>query len=684
MGLFKRKSFWDSGREDKFSNTIKKHNEKQKRLFEDEELEDDYDNVYEEYSFGRKINVDLEDEPKKKGLQLPGDQPQIKNKSTSFSRSWDKYESSGKWKGYSYYKTPQLSYRFVQQMANIISSQYDITVEVGSSWTTDLKARKLIYNPSTLMFGTKGELFAVLLHEVGKLKHSKPMDELKSKWITEYKERGYEASTIFEDVRVDMKMLKSYPSAAEVYESQETLIKEVIKGYVEQGIAIRDFFTYNTEGLYAQIQNWYAHARRDWETKNKGSFDRDMFNSAYKSQLNSWTRDKLGGEYNTYEDVENTIKEMIRLSKEMPLLEDYLAEMNAFAYGVIDYVPPKVDTSKYVESTHEYVQKAGVMKSNQEVIDGMSKEVYPYIEELLMSSSGQNPSMPQSLNNYFKSNRDNIINGNTSNLGKKVGVKKGGQSHNRAPGTEYVPNSWAQGDYQALKESVEADIRTLVNRLTFLRREEQVVKYEPHQRRGKLDTKRLYKSRLGSRRLFKKKLPSTDTVRSFAFSILVDTSGSMQGNRMIHTTRALIMFSEVFDKMGIPYEIITFEDRATTVKGFNARYDKPMKAKIAGLANRSGGGTSLHEGIDKSTIATREESNKIMMVLTDGDVGNISGYNTKYFAPMDKKGIKSLGIGIETGNYMKELCNGNSISVDNAAKIPIEFVGILKGLIKRK
>lgn len=697
--------------DDKFSNTVRKHNEKQASLFKGEG-EEDYDSLYEDYGYDRKLS-DRDDEDRDEDEMLDkinqlkqiapgmtgsinqfvaGRQQAKKKESGIKSDWWEEYRKTGKWMGYNYYKTPQLSYRYIQQMANAIAAQHDITIKVENEWRVDLKTKTLTYNPLSLMYGTKGELLATLLHEVGKLKHSSPYDELKGKYLTEYKERAYEASLVFEDLRVDMKMLKAYPSAPEVYESQGKTMEEYVNNYVERGDMVRGMLAKIAVDNYNKYISVYENSYHEWLASAKFPnipTSKSLFDStAGAAYTTKYSPKYLGRSYNNIHELQMEVQMAIKSIPHTPMLEDYLAVMYKIAYDAEGRVP-KVDVTEFAEKTKDFLlTKSHKYKSQQELIEAMEAEVYPHIAQLLRNSEGASQEIMKAmpgLAQAFREKRDQYLDQMGAGAkGNQVGVRKGGQNNARGKGEEHIPNTWTAGDYKALKESVEADIKSLVNRLTFLRREEQVIRYEGNQRRGKLDSKKLYRARFGIKKVFKRKIPSTDTVRSFAFSIMLDTSGSMSGPRIVHSTRSLIVFAEVFNKMQIPFELITYEDDATIIKGFEQSYDNDMKRKIAGLVTRSGGGTELHEGLKKVGLKKREEKNKILMVLTDGDVGPIKPYNEKYFQPMrDKDGIKSIGIGIETDDYMKELCNGNTILVDNANKIPMEFVTLLKDLIRR-
>ena len=102
------------------------------------------------------------------------------------------------------------------------------------------------------------------------------------------------------------------------------------------------------------------------------------------------------------------------------------------------------------------------------------------------------------------------------------------------------------------------------------------------------------------------------------------------------------------------------------------------------MVDADGGGTNLDRGLDTLKLKNRDEKNRIAIVITDGGVGYPHVFDERYFIPWSKQGIKSLGIGIECESQMKDLCMGNSKVMDNSSQLPLEFVSIIKTLIKRK
>lgn len=650
-----------------FSNSINQHNKKiDKDIYIYEDEDDAIASPYAfEWGLDRKLN-DGQKSGEKKSYEIARDE---------FKGS---YGGTHNWKGYEYYKTQQLSYKYVQQMANMLASQYKITVQVGNTWEVDLKKKTLIYNPASLIYGTKSELLATLMHEIGKLRYGTHPDEIKEKYLATYGVPAVEVLSIFEDIRVDYWMLKEYEGAGEIYESAIPAVDKKVKEYREKSTLFRGIIIHQIQRLFDILMK---ETQENFPVGMSG-LDQKISDNLYK----------IFGE----KDPAEVVKKIQALQDEYLVsgsIFDYCGEMLRLMYDSESVESGFSNIVDKVQKTEPTILKAKKMDSTQKVADMMSKEVYPHIEDLLRDFNRDNekirnafPNMPIATQEILEQRIRDELQYMTNGNGARVNTTRDGNSVSRTSGptSDIIPKEWTEGNYGPIRESVAADIRSLVSRLTFLRREEMAQKTQGDQRRGKLNARKLYKSATGNRRVFKRLLPNSNTVQSFAFSVVVDTSGSMQGSRLVHTTRALTIFTEVFKKMDIPFEIITFDSGAKVLKEFSGTVDKSVEKKIGGLPTYSGGGTNLDKGLDKMKLEKQPEKNKVCIVLTDGGVGDMKWYDGNYFEPMKKRGVLSVGFGIECEQEMAKLCMGNSKVLENASTLPIEFSNLLKSLIKRK
>lgn len=678
--MSKKKKWWERGWgghateiEDTYSNTIKQHQKK----FDEDGIET-FDEEDFEYDYGWNLDKKLiQNSGHDDGSAEYKDNKYAMVKS-DYNDSYEKYKKTGVWGGYA--KVQQLSYKYVQQMANALAAQHKINVEVGNTWHVDLIHKKLTYNPASLIYGTKSELLATLMHEIGKLRYVKHSSLLKNKYLTMYDLPAREVLSIYEDVRTDYLMLKSYESASEIYESVIPAIETQVKAYMDKGRKFRTVIYQITENIFQNIENQYR-------TDSNGPFrgGPDPSNPEYERELL-----QTFGTSNP-RAIENNLRLLKEDCEKNGSIYEYCGKMLSEMYDLDEqHHEIFVNINEKVEKSLDTIEVAKKMGSSQEMIDYLDQTTYPIVEDLMKDHKEKKealekafPEMPQKTKSWIKQLTEQTMNG--GGYGATPGQGVGTQQNSRTSGKSdnQIPPEWMSGDYKVLKDSVSMEIKQLINKLTFLRRDELTVRYEPNQRRGRLNMKSLYKSATGSRRLFKKKLQNTDTIQSFAFSILIDVSGSMSGQRIIHTTRGLIILAEVFKKMNIPFELVAFADGPNVIKSFESEVTKDVEREIGGMPKHLGGGTNLEYGLDALKVHERPERNKVVIVLTDGGVGQPSEFDTRYFEPWLKNGIKSVGFGVECEKEMAQLCMGNSKLLDNASQLPVEFSNLLKEVIKR-
>jgi hypothetical protein len=462
------------------------------------------------------------------------------------------------------------------------------------------------------------------------------------------------------------------------------VVKKIIDEYVKNATIMREHLKQSSVDLTNRM---IEHVRAKMQQANIQPDQMDAFS---RIQFADLTKQMFGKVFQTVHELKDHLAEYFQKQAEEPLLYEYIAEMLRLSYG-IDMAPIDI-VKQYVEPTYKHVAPASRLKSAQEVIDLMDNEVYPIIEKLLQQQDQGTEAQQEAFgaesakalardvanrmhNDTKVKDNHSLVDGN----GKENARLGGGRSTEQE-----VPSEWRKGDYTALRESVDYEIKQLTNRLNFIKREESVERFTSNERRGKLDTRKLYRFATGNTRLFKRKLPKRDTVRSFAFSLLVDISGSMQdNNKIVHTLRGLIILAEVFEKFDIPYEIICFRGHVVKLKKFTDKLDKNMKQKIGGIINMVGGSTYLIPALEEVEVHKQPEANKICVVLSDGDTESHDELDQQFFVPWEKKGIKSIGVGIEVGERIKTLCHNNGIAIDHSNQLPTEFSNLLKKLIKR-
>jgi len=633
-------------------------------------------------------------------------------------KDWEKEE----WEGYSYYKGSGLSYRYVDQMANALTGRHDIKVKSGNYWAVNVKDRYLIYDPDTLVTGTKGRLLACLLHEIGHIRYTVGERKLlKSPYLDKYGEQAFHVINLFEDIRIDNLMMDSYEGAKEVLKANQEIVKKIAERYKKTGEMLNHTLRINLK----RIRN-------------------------NKSDLGEDVKEK---------DMIRAIKELV---KENGTLFDYCAVMLLVGYDVDINIPKEL--KEKVEKTKHALILAIQQSSTIDLVSMLNTEVFPVIEDLFqqMSNEGSvnkknskktNPSSseqgeggnssdttdskgqkPKQGEDQKEKDKEDTEGNDKKEKDKEEKKKGSGDKENKEKNKEsdelikntkdsikYSDNffsspdrstgdvsekktreeemingssqskgndliRWASGDYNKLKKSIDSVIQKLANKLIRLKREEMARKWITNQKRGKLDVRKIYKHRSGGTRLFKKEREREKEISSYAFSLLLDISGSMWPMRIFHSLRGAIAISEALNKAKIPFEFIVFGTGADTLKEFDKPLTKNIKSRMAGLLSDAQGDTNLYRALDRTKIQERTEKNKVMLIISDGGVGSMhfSEYQERFRDMKKKHKVQTIGVGIGCGDSVKELCLGNGFAIDMPRELPDIFIKVLKDTLKMK
>lgn len=132
-------------------------------------------------------------------------------------------------------------------------------------------------------------------------------------------------------------------------------------------------------------------------------------------------------------------------------------------------------------------------------------------------------------------------------------------------------------------------------------------------------------SAMESRAWEKRELPSE---KDYAISLLVDLSGSMQGDKIEETFKAVIVLAEVLNKLSIQTEILGFNDRIYEYQKFGENISKEVRENMGGMlkevydtsdtgkAQWNDDGWALDQASGR--LARQKAQEKFLIVLSDG------------------------------------------------------------------
>ncbi len=167
--------------------------------------------------------------------------------------------------------------------------------------------------------------------------------------------------------------------------------------------------------------------------------------------------------------------------------------------------------------------------------------------------------------------------------------------------------------------------------------------------------------------------------------LLVDTSGSMRGEPIVHARDAAGAFVDMLAPSD-EISVVSFASSVAVVSGFTS--DKALlRQVIAGLEAR--GETALYDGIRRSAALLAERGNRdaVIVLLSDGGDTASSGTLDDAVAALEQSGIPLFAVGLETSETDMDVlatlasrARGRLIGVGSSAELADLYGGIAREL----
>ena len=211
-------------------------------------------------------------------------------------------------------------------------------------------------------------------------------------------------------------------------------------------------------------------------------------------------------------------------------------------------------------------------------------------------------------------------------------------------------------------------------------------------KRGRLNSRALYRTQTGQDTVFKQKTlrRTTDT----AVAVLCDFSGSMGGSKVVHASQAGILLSEAVSALNAPLELLGFTETwggrdhlyHTVIKSFSERVSKDDLVERFSAATDTMGCNADGESImwAYSRLITQRAKKKVMIVISDGqpaggNTGGIYGYTKDVVRKIEQNSpVDIYAIGIED-DTVKNIYQNYSILKDSR-----DLEGTLLEIVKNK
>jgi len=137
----------------------------------------------------------------------------------------------------------------------------------------------------------------------------------------------------------------------------------------------------------------------------------------------------------------------------------------------------------------------------------------------------------------------------------------------------------------------------------------------------------------------------------YRFSILVDLSGSMKGEKIEETFKGSVVLIEVLERLGIQYEVIGFSDSSKIFKEWKEKLSKELRDKLSGMKTWGGEGTATSKATQKAYQELLKNLGKdnFLITLTDGQPNDPEGLKQELAEIIQEKRVKLVGIGLGPG-----------------------------------
>lgn len=209
---------------------------------------------------------------------------------------------------------------------------------------------------------------------------------------------------------------------------------------------------------------------------------------------------------------------------------------------------------------------------------------------------------------------------------------------------------------------------------------------------GRLHSKNLYRVTIPQSGEFGKKVfkqKKVSDVLDTAVFILIDMSGSMGGDKVVHACHSGILLNEAITKLQVPTEIVGFTDGCygpthTVMKSFTSNLTaEKLRDRMVHATNNmdsNADGDSLLWSYNR--LKKRKEKKKVLIVLSDGQPASQRGWGGVQFlkevtSMIQKEGIVNLyGIGIQSTavqSYYKECC-----VINNSSELEEKLLEVVK------
>ncbi len=611
--------------------------------------------------------------------------------------------------------------KMLESITRILSDRYDIQVVFSREGECKTSERLMIlpYDPAV----DEGLILGLAGHEIGHLIYTdfKVCEEIANSNVVDNRYLLYNITNALEDVRIEAAMEKKFPGFVDLFNRLTPYVQEYKESELPRLPALQKVLDVLFLKLRGYDSSWYEPEINYYVDDHLLLIGEQIHNA--KS-----TKEVLSIAKQVYEIITNgagtpiaqEVKEQANTGDAGGTKENLdgqlvseIGELLAQSYNDGIVVRTGIE-EKELERETEYVGGQPHGQSRLILADRVIKD---------LQEQAQDQELSRECRPFKNAVREIAI--ATVREAQKERVELGAEEYNVHPiclqephETEFDVAPGDIADYNALTNSVRREVAVVKKRLQQIVINDNFARWNGSADRGvRLNRKVLHKIPLGERNIFKRK--SKDKAKDMAFTLLVDESGSMYGDKILQAQRCAVMCSETLDLLQIPFEVIGFSTCDITTRQRNQirtmsprhrddlerqvwdrsdnlrhnmykRFNEPFKrvrTRLVNIASKLSNYDQDHVEFAWNRLKSRPEARKVLIVISDSLPCGGPAARRKLKRLVNQigrdKNAECIAIGIQAP-HLEEFYHKH-INIEDASQLGINVVRLIESaILKRK
>jgi hypothetical protein len=162
------------------------------------------------------------------------------------------------------------------------------------------------------------------------------------------------------------------------------------------------------------------------------------------------------------------------------------------------------------------------------------------------------------------------------------------------------------------------------------------------------------------------------------FILLIDRSGSMEGERIEQVFHGTVLLSEVCGRVGVPLDLFAFNHHTERLLDHLEPLADPVRARLGALPKSASGGTNLGGALDAAAEAIQAAPgrDRFVLVLSDGLPNNVSSVRAG-LARFTALGCHVFGLGLGPETFaLRDLIPSSRVNL-SATEVPAALANLL-------